>query len=189
MLNTAMSKSLDISIIHTMTDNSQENEPVIYREWNNIINSNNLSFANNIDIYKGYYDDTRYKIFFGDIEKLVNLRSIVATRLDNIKLMTNKSKLFSKENKVDNQDESYSLLHKEGDYRRIKVNLNNPFINKEKKSDLFNHYKERLQGQTQEVEENLKTIYKLLTYRIELNKNISPIFLKPESRQHGQLLQ
>jgi hypothetical protein len=188
MLNNIITKSLGISIVHTMTDNSQENEPIMYREWNNIINSNSLNFIHKAeDIYKGY-DDTRYKIFFGDIEKLSTLKSIVATRLDNIKLMTNKSKSLSKENKVENEDESYSLLYKEGDYKRIKVNLNNPFINKEKKFNLMGHYKELVQRQTQDIEENLKNIYKLLNYRIEFNNNIFPIFSKSESRQHSQLI-
>ena len=187
-LNNAMSKSLGISIVNTMTDNSLENEPLMYREWTNLISSNSLDFTQKADDLLGEYN-TRFKIFFGDNEKISTIKEMIAKRLDTIKILNNKNKQSIKENKNENKDDNYSLLFPEGDFRRnSKININNPFSNKDNKSSLLSQYKERFNQQSQYIERNLENIYKLLNYRLELNKSIFPLFSKVESRQHSQLI-
>jgi hypothetical protein len=188
LLNNLMGKSLSITFVHSMTDNSLENEPLMFKEIYELINSNNLDFTHKPDDIYRINEETKFKIFFGDMDKLDNLLNMVINRLDNLRILSNKSKSFSKENKIENTNHFSNIYNDNNDYRKMRINLNNPFSNKEKKFNLLSHYKETIARQNQDVEDNLKNLLQLILYRMHLNKILLPIFIKTESRQHSQLI-
>ena len=83
-----------------------------------------------------------------------------------------------------------SIHHQDNTLQNKKrIMINNPFLNLNKnKFNAMSDYTDILSNHNSNIEENLKMLKQLLSYRLILNDKITPYFIRAESSQHAQLI-
>jgi hypothetical protein len=204
--------NLNIQITETMVDDYNLNIN-FKQELSDIISKSNLNFfsqslfknlekKNPFTLLRESHEEgfeevkggeKKYKIFFGDFEKMDLIYLLVKEKLENIKAQKNfqKSEFNKKSNRESDFSKFFSLKNKEvfnyNEKKEKKMHLHNPFVNKGK-CNIMSDMTDQIQSSNTIQEENLKLLCRILKLRLSINDKFKPYFIDINGEEHYEII-
>lgn len=199
-LNRLFKTSINIQIVNEVVGelsdiNKEEIETLIYDNNLKFSEEDGIKtfikgqqFSNNIENYiPSNENDMKYqKIFFGDTNSIKFILNCIEFKLRNNKILREKSKFQLKE---DLTKSLFTKPKKENipSSHELRMNFTNSMLNK-KKYDRMADFSESLKRNSEKNENSLLLLKNLLEFRLDFNKQITPMFIKPNNSLHEQLI-